>query len=350
MESEKSGCSRGVEFVQRGIWWFSILIFLGYIVLWIMVPTNTFYQHWLPAIQATTDSIYFGKQGASILVYIFPILLIATLASLYLHLECKRSDYNTQSKVGFFGLVSWKKPLLVNGSLGIISLTELSLIFMFLLYLIWSLYSYLHDWFQQVTLLAANERDQVWEAKLEGSALALGLVGNICLVFLFFPVSRVSSILQLVGLTSEGSIKYHIWLGHTAMVLFTAHGICYIIFWDKSHQISEMLMWKKVGISNVAGEVALLAGLVMWATTLPLIRQKVYELFFYTHQLYIVFVVFYVLHVGFSSSCVFLAGFYLFLIDRYLRFLQSQQKIQLVSARILPCEAVELNFSKNPGA
>ncbi|MED6185475.1 hypothetical protein PIB30_057400 [Stylosanthes scabra] len=147
MESEKSGCSRGVEFVQRGIWWFSVLIFLGYIVLWIMVPTNTFYLHWLPAIQATTDSIYFGKQ--------------ATLASLYLHLESKRSDCNTRSKVGFFGLVSWKKPLLVNGSLGIISLRELSLIFMFLLYLIWSLYSYLHDWFQQVALLAANEGDQV---------------------------------------------------------------------------------------------------------------------------------------------------------------------------------------------
>ncbi|GAU32368.1 hypothetical protein TSUD_44110 [Trifolium subterraneum] len=44
-----------------------------------------------------------------------------------------------------------------------------------------------------------------------------------------------------------------------------------------------------------------------------------------------------------------LPGFYLFLVDRYLRFLQSQQKIQLVSARVLPCEAVELNFSKNPG-
>ena len=111
----------------------------------------------------------------------------------------------------------------------------------------------------------------------------------------------------------------------------------------------QMLMWNKVGISNVAGGVALLAGLTMWATTLPFTRRKVFELFFYSHHLYIVFVVFFVLHVGFSSSCVILAGFYLFLIDRYLRFLQSQQRIRLVSARVLPCEAVELNFSKNPG-
>ncbi|KAJ1385364.1 Riboflavin synthase-like beta-barrel [Sesbania bispinosa] len=203
--------------------------------------------------------------------------------------------------------------------------------------------------FASVALQAVNEREQVWEAKLENSALTLGLVGNICLAFLFFPVSRGSSVLRFIGLTSEGSIKYHIWLGHITMALFTAHGLCYVTFWDKTHQISEIFTWNKVGISNVAGGVALLAGLTMWAATLPFIRRKAFELFFYTHHLYIVFVVFFVLHVGFSYSCIMLPGFYLFLIDRYLRFLQSQQKVRLVSARVLPCEAVELNFSKNPG-
>lgn len=111
----------------------------------------------------------------------------------------------------------------------------------------------------------------------------------------------------------------------------------------------QIFKWNKVGVSNVAGEISLLAGLIMWAATLPSIRRKAFELFFYTHYLYIVFVIFYVLHLGFSSSCVVLPGFYLFMIDRYLRFLQSQQKIRLVSARVLPCEAVELNFSKNLG-
>ncbi|RDY12944.1 Ferric reduction oxidase 2, partial [Mucuna pruriens] len=284
---------------------------------------------------------------ATILIYTFPILLIATLASLYLHLEQKRSNHNTESKVGFLGFASWKRPLLVNGSLGIISMTELSFIIMFVILLIWSLCSYLHGMFASVALEAANEREHVWEVKVEYSALAFGLVGYICLALLFFPVSRGSSILRFIGLTSEGSIKYHIWLGHVAMALFTAHGLGYIIFWDKTHQISEILKWNKVGVSNVAGAVSLLAGLIMWAATLPSIRRKAFELFLYTHYLYIVFVVFFVLHVGFSSSCIVLPGFYLFMIDRYLRFLQSQQKIRLLSARVLPCEAVELNFAKN---
>ncbi|KAK7279915.1 hypothetical protein RJT34_24976 [Clitoria ternatea] len=352
MDSEKSrGASPTLKFLQMGIWWLSVLIFLGYILVWIMMPTNTFFLHWLPCIQAMADSIYLGKQGSTILIYTFPILFISILASLYLHLEQKNSNNDTESKVGLSGLTSWKRPILVHGPLGIVTSTELCFIIMFVILLIWSLCSYLHGMFAtpNVVLQAANEKVQVWQAKLEDSALALGLVGNICLALLFFPVSRGSSVLRFIGLTSEGSIKYHIWLGHIAMTLFTSHGLLYTVFWDKTHQISEILKWNKVGVSNVAGAVALLSGLILWVATLPFIRRKAFELFFYIHHLYIVFVVFFVLHVGISSSCVVLPGLYLFLIDRYLRFLQSQRKIRLVSARVLPCEAVELNFSKNPG-
>ena len=111
----------------------------------------------------------------------------------------------------------------------------------------------------------------------------------------------------------------------------------------------QMLKWDKIGVSNVAGELGLLSGLAMWATSFPRIRRKIFELFFYTHHLYIFFIVLFVLHVGISYSCIMLPGFYLFLIDRYLRFIQSQQKVRLVAARLLPCEAVEMNFSKAPG-
>lgn len=110
-----------------------------------------------------------------------------------------------------------------------------------------------------------------------------------------------------------------------------------------------MTKWPKADISNVAGEIALLAGLAMWATTFPRIRRKMFELFFYTHHLYIIFMLFFVFHVGIAYSCLMLPGFYLFMVDRYLRFLQSRQNVRLISARILPCETVELNFSKTKG-
>ncbi|KAJ7962433.1 Ferric reduction oxidase [Quillaja saponaria] len=62
----------------------------------------------------------------------------------------------------------------------------------------------------------------------------------------------------------------------------------------------NMLNWDKVEISNVAGELALLSGLFMWISTIPSIRRKMFELFFYTHHLYS----FFIFHVGISYFCM----------------------------------------------
>lgn len=109
-----------------------------------------------------------------------------------------------------------------------------------------------------------------------------------------------------------------------------------------------MLMWDTEDISNLAGEISLVAGLVMWATTYPAVRRRFFEVFFYTHYLYIVFMLFFVFHVGMSYSFISFPGFYIFMVDRYLRFLQSRDNIRLLSARILPSDTIELTFSKNP--
>lgn len=110
-----------------------------------------------------------------------------------------------------------------------------------------------------------------------------------------------------------------------------------------------MLKWGDHYVSNIAGEISLLCGLALWVTTYPKIRRKMFELFFYTHYLYIFFMIFYILHIGIGFACIMLPGFYLFIIDRYLRFLQSRENVRLISARLLPCDFVELNFSKTRG-
>lgn len=325
-----------------------VVISVGYIFLWIMMSTNLYRQVWIVKIRAVTNSTFFGTQGTNILMYTFPVLFIAVLCCVYLH-QGKKRTVRSNSNKGNGNKALWKRPIIIKG-LGIVSRIELTFLVMFIALLVWAFSNYLHISFAKITpASAAKDGEKVWEAKLDSAALRLGLVGNIGLTFLFFPVSRGSSVLQIFGLTSEASVKYHIWLGHIAMALFTAHGICYVIYWAVTDQISQMIKWEKTDISNVAGEIALLAGLVMWATTFPRIRRKMFELFFYTHHLYVVFVLFFVLHVGFSYSCIMLPGFYLFMIDRYLRFLQSRQSIRLVSTRTLPCETVELNFSKSKG-
>ncbi|XP_021827109.1 ferric reduction oxidase 2-like [Prunus avium] len=346
LKEKETSSGAGMRTLESMVLLLLMVVFFGYMMIWIMMPTNTFYLNWFPHILKKTDSTYLEKQGAEVLIYPFPILFIATVGCFLLHRRKKKAHENNQ-RVQWSFWASWKRPALVKGPLGIVSWIELSFVVMVIALLVWSISSYLHNMF--ATAHAAVKGEQVWETKLSIVALALGLVGNFCLSLLFFPVSRGSSILQLIGLTSEASIKYHIWLGHLVMTLFTAHGLCYIIYWANTSQIFLMFNWDNFAICNLAGEIALLAGLAMWATSFPRIRRKMFELFFYTHHLYIVFVVFYVFHVKFSYACTMLPGFYLFIIDRFLRFLQSQQRIRLVSARVLPCEAVELNFSKNPG-
>ncbi|KAF8111500.1 hypothetical protein N665_0074s0032 [Sinapis alba] len=282
----------------------------------------------------------------------FPMILLAFLGCIYLHLKKQTSVDQFHSglerkKRDKFGAL--RKPMLVKGPLGIVTVTEVMFLTMFMTLLLWSLTNYFYYTFVTITpQSAAVHGDNIWEARLDSIAVRLGVAGNICLAFLFYPVARGSSLLAAVGLTSESSIKYHIWLGHLVMILLTSHGLCYVIYWISTNQVYQMLEWDRTAISNLAGEIALVAGLLMWATTYPAIRRRCFEVFYYTHHLYMVFMLFFVFHVGNSHSLISLPGFYIFIVDRLLRFIQSRNNVKLVSARVLPCDTVELNFSKNP--
>ncbi|GAB4861691.1 hypothetical protein Ancab_036944 [Ancistrocladus abbreviatus] len=357
MEGSDGGRMVAVKAVRRGIWVVIMVVCAGYLMMWIMMPTMVYWTTWFPNMRLTLNSTFFGFQGSNLLVDTFPVLFIAVAACLYLHLGKTMPSNNGEERASRGKkkrLEGWmRRPMIVKGPLGLLCLSRMEGLFvvMFAGLVVWSLSTFLHVGF---SLISPSQIDgdggALWKTKLEIVAWKLGLAGNICLSFLFFPVARGSSVLPLFGLTSEASIKYHMWLGHLTMLLFTAHGACYLLLWGVTNRIShEVLNWQHVGIANVPGEVALIAGLCLWATTLPPIRRKLFELFFYTHHLYILFVFFFFLHVGVSFMCIMLPGFYLFMIDRLLRFLQSRRRVRLVSARILPSEFVELNFSKTSG-
>ncbi|EYU34160.1 hypothetical protein MIMGU_mgv1a023886mg [Erythranthe guttata] len=306
-------------------------VFAGYLFLWMMISTNPYRLKWLPKVRTQTASTYFGTtHGATYLLFTFPVMFIATLGCVYLHLGKKSStDNHTKGKNERLAIL--KRPMIIKG-LGIVSWIEIAFFIMFIALLTWNFATYLRNSFATITSKsAAKKGEQVWEVKLDSASHRLALVANIALAFLFFPVTRGSSVLPLFGLTSEGSVKYHIWLGHIVMTLFTVHSLGYIVYWASVNQLSEMLEWKKTGISNVAGE------------------RRMFEVFFYSHHMYIPFVVFFIYHVGINYTSMMLPGFFLFVIDRYLRFLQSRSHVRLLSARVLPCETVELNFSKTKG-
>lgn len=161
-------------------------------------------------------------------------MFIAALGCVYLHLEKRSQSVRTSRRLGF-----WKKPVVVLAPMGIVTAMELAFAAMFIALLIWSLANYLHVSFGHLHMHRKGEK--VWQAKLRSISLRLGYIGNISWAFLFFPVTRGSSILPLVGLTSESSIKYHIWLGHLSMVLFSAHTVGFIVYWAITHQMAQVV-------------------------------------------------------------------------------------------------------------
>lgn len=178
----------------------------------------------------------------------------------------------------------------------------------------------------------------------------LGSLSEACLALLLLPILRGLSVFQLLGIQFEASVRYHIWLGNGMMLFSTLHGLITMFVWGVKHKLGyELVQWQLTGRVNLAGEISLAVGVIIWITSLPQIRRKWFELFYYTHHLYLVFIIFFLFHAGDRHFYTVLSGVILFALDKLLRVIQSRQVTSLISARLLPCTALELTLSKHPG-
>ena len=48
-------------------------------------------------------------------------------------------------------------------------------------------------------------------------------------------------LLRLVDIPFEHATRYHVWLGHLTMVLFTLHGVLYVIAWAMEGRLIEQV-------------------------------------------------------------------------------------------------------------
>lgn len=110
-----------------------------------------------------------------------------------------------------------------------------------------------------------------------------------------------------------------------------------------------MWKWQNTGRIYLAGEICLLTGLVIWITALPQIRRRQFEIFYYTHHLYMVFLLFFLFHAGDRHFYTVFPGIFLFGLDKLLRIIQSRPETCILSARVFPSKAIELILPKDPG-
>lgn len=98
----------------------------------------------------------------------------------------------------------------------------------------------------------------------------------------------------------------------------------------------------------LAGAITLGILVIIWITSLPQLRRKNFQFFYLTHHLYVLFIIFFLLHAGAGHFYLVFSGVLLFALDKIMRIIQSRRTTCLISARILPCKAVELTLPKDP--
>ncbi|KAM0838275.1 hypothetical protein ACQ4PT_061083 [Festuca glaucescens] len=326
--------------VLKFLMWAVFLTWAAGIFLYPTKPAQAAFREWA----AVSKQSIFGITGTVFLAFSAPILIVAALA--YVYIFAFPRDHVEKKKLRSLSFRLWTFSVLVDGPFGVVSAVEFIGIVLFIIYVVFSMTYYVVE---SVSLVSKSHLPPTISSELILATVGarFGSVGLFCMTFLFLPVSRGSVLLRLIDIPFEHATRYHVWLGHLTMALFTLHGLCYVITWFlEGRLIEEIIQWKEIGVANLAGVISLVAGLLMWATSLHPVRKRFFELFFYTHQLYVVFIVFLALHVGdfvfsFAAGAVFL-----FMLDRFLRFWQSRAKVDIVSAACRPCGTVELVFSK----
>ncbi|KAK3412379.1 ferric reduction oxidase 6 isoform X2 [Eucalyptus grandis] len=322
------------------------LVFGFWVVVMLISPLdsagNMYLENWT---KVASGSIY-GITGSIFLVFSGPVLLIAFLAIVSLNIAGEKElQWYESRKRPRFRLRTF--PVLVSGPLGVVSAAEFVGICLFVLFALWVVCAYATDILDHLWEGLQAPSDGKWLEILERSGLHLGSIVMYCLAFLFLPITRGSVLLRIIDIPFEQATRYHIWLGHLTMCFITLHGLCYIIIWVMQGVLLDKIVeWTDDGISNLPGVITISAGLLMWVTSMPPVRKKQFELFFYTHQLYVVFVLFLALHVGDFIFSIAAGGIFLFVIDRFLRFCQSRRTVDVISVTCLPCGTVELVFSK----
>ncbi|KAL9237330.1 hypothetical protein vseg_011891 [Gypsophila vaccaria] len=324
-----------------------LVVFFGWMFIWVVISMEFYKYQWTPKLAKIFNATYIGGQGTNLFLLTFPMMLISVLGCIYIHIKSKKemSDTSPATRKHMDHL---RRPLLVLGPLGVVTTMELIFAIMGIALMSWQFGNYLFVAIKH-PYMGHHTHDEPWQVTFRAASLRLGYASNVAWAFVFFPVTRFSSILPLVGLTYESSIKYHIWIGQAVMVLSALHSAGFFIYWLMTNQMILALEWSPVYVSNIAGTVSWVFLIAMWVTSFAYTRRKTFEVFFYTHQLYALATFFYVVHLGVAWMCQILPGIFLFTLDRYLRFLQSRSHVRLISTRILPGGIVEMTFQKSQG-
>lgn len=325
------------------------VILAAWVCIWILRPTQLWKKSWHVA-EDWANTTFLGDYGLNVVVFCFPVLAVAAIGYLYLHLHANYNEGRFSRRQRISLVPNFSGPLIISSSpVGVLSGAELLLASVFIVFLAWTYYSNVSGDFKKMPPYKSLQLNR-WQLKMMRMGIRIGSLSEACLALLLLPILRGMAVFRIAGVQFEASVRYHVWIGNVMILLSVLHGAIIMTVWAvKKSFLKEIIRWQRTGRVYVAGAIALVTAVIIWLTSLPPIRRKQFRFFYLAHHLYVVFILFFLLHAGAGHFYLVLAGVLLFSLDKILRVVQSRgETCLIISARTLPCKAVELTLPKHP--
>ncbi|KAF4338107.1 ferric-chelate reductase [Fusarium beomiforme] len=130
----------------------------------------------------------------------------------------------------------------------------------------------------------------------------------------------------LLRIPSPVLLQYHRWIGLATVAHTTAHVSFNIQHYIETKQVTTSFANHRIQV----GLMAWIALVVLFLTALPIVRRRFFEVFYYTHALFFVFVVGALIHASHGPEFM-LPGLLLWGADRAIRFAYNFRRIQVQS-------------------
>ncbi|KAI9768413.1 MAG: hypothetical protein M1839_004110 [Geoglossum umbratile] len=158
-----------------------------------------------------------------------------------------------------------------------------------------------------------------------GLALLLGARNNLLAVAARIPSNTI--------------LLYHRWVGRATLVHATIHFSLIVRPWIKTGQVATVFQNTRIQVGLMAwGSLCLIA-----VTSINYLRRKYFEAFYYSHALFIVFVVGAMIHASHGPEFL-LPGLILWIIDRLIRFTYNFRGIEVQMVEQYPGDLTKLKF------
>ncbi|KAG6555839.1 hypothetical protein Mapa_002480 [Marchantia paleacea] len=323
------------------------LAFLWWWMFWFLQPIQTA-RNWLRKADAHISQDFLGTRGSTWLLQVLPFMVIAFLSYFAIVLKGKIKPSARDGSADQKPKVNiWSQPIILRSPLGMLTLADI----VFLLVNVFVIAFYLIKMSVDRSKLIDNakpkkgdhskcaEIGEYWSVPGQGGADSLR--------------SSLDSSFKRIAISARYwcSIRACCQIPYMAGPAVRLDPYCsrdsILCVLPSIHHTSELWRWQSKGIAFFPGIIALAAGLLMLATALERVRRNHFNVFFLTHHLYFVFLLFFLFHCV-SQMVYVVTPILLFFLDRFIRLVQSRKSVDILSTKVLPSGAIELKFAK-PG-